>query len=166
MASSLSQILILTASFLYGCAGAETAPHAEPPTAPVSAKLSLVHQENLDTIYRSGGTVRGRTTAVLTSKTTGYVRSVDVRPGDRVNAGQLLALREANDSSALLPAYVRSAAVRRSSRSEPAAMSGGGLLAAVAVWWHSHRPSVVHFSPIRCVGNGESRRSARSRADR
>jgi multidrug efflux pump subunit AcrA (membrane-fusion protein) len=44
--------------------------------------------------------VRGRTTAVLTSKTVGYVRSVDVRAGDHVRAGQVLAVLEANDSTA------------------------------------------------------------------
>ncbi|MEO8903814.1 MAG: efflux RND transporter periplasmic adaptor subunit [Polyangiaceae bacterium] len=100
MASSLSTLLILSTSLLCGCAGTETAPNAEQTSAPAPVKLSTAHNENFDTIYRSSGTVRGRTTAVLTSKTTGYVRSVVVAPGDRVNAGQLLALLEANDSSA------------------------------------------------------------------
>jgi multidrug efflux pump subunit AcrA (membrane-fusion protein) len=63
-------------------------------------KLTSAHEENLATLYRSSGTVRGRTTAVLTSKTTGYVRAIDVRPGDTVRAGQVLALLEANDSTA------------------------------------------------------------------
>jgi RND family efflux transporter MFP subunit len=41
--------------------------------------------------------VRGRNTAVLTSKTTGYVRAVRVHSGDHVTAGQPLVELEAND---------------------------------------------------------------------
>lgn len=67
---------------------------------PIPVKLATAHEEPLDALYRTSGTVRGRTTAVLTSKTVGYVRSVDVRAGDRVKAGQVLAVLEANDSSA------------------------------------------------------------------
>ena len=67
---------------------------------PIPVKLATAHEEPLDALYRTSGTVRGRTTAVLTSKTVGYVRSVDVRAGDRVKVGQVLAVLEANDSSA------------------------------------------------------------------
>jgi multidrug efflux pump subunit AcrA (membrane-fusion protein) len=94
-----SRILIIFASGLFGCSGVEThRPEPEPP--PVAVRLTSAHDEQLDTLYRASGTVRGRTTAVLTSKTTGYVRSIDVRPGDRVRTGQVLAILEANDSSA------------------------------------------------------------------
>lgn len=67
---------------------------------PIPVKLATAVEQTLDTLYRTSGTVRGRTTAVLTSKTVGYVRSVAVRAGDRVRAGQVLATLEANDSSA------------------------------------------------------------------
>jgi multidrug efflux pump subunit AcrA (membrane-fusion protein) len=60
----------------------------------------MAHEEPLDASYRTSGTVRGRTTAVLTSKTVGYVRTVAVRAGDRVKSGQVLATLEANDSTA------------------------------------------------------------------
>jgi len=99
---SLSLVLALfalAAPMLAGCGGAEVL-HHEQEEAPVAVKLAAAHEETLDTFYRASGTVRGRTTAVLTSKTTGYVRSVDVRPGDRVRAGQVLAVLEANDSTA------------------------------------------------------------------
>ena len=89
----------LAAPVLAGCGNVEVL-HHEPEAAPVTVKLAAAHEETLDTLYRTSGTVRGRTTAVLTSKTTGYVRSVDVRPGDRVRAGQVLAVLEANDSAA------------------------------------------------------------------
>ena len=44
--------------------------------------------------------MRGRSTAVITSKTVGYVRSVLVRAGDRVTAGQPLVEIEADDVKA------------------------------------------------------------------
>jgi multidrug efflux pump subunit AcrA (membrane-fusion protein) len=84
---------------LAGCASAE-AKRGEPEAPPVVVKLATVHTEPLEARYRASGTVRWRTTAVLTSKTTGYVRSVDVRPGEGVRAGQVLATLEANDSAA------------------------------------------------------------------
>jgi RND family efflux transporter MFP subunit len=59
--------------------------------------VAVVHEEPLPIVYRASGTVRGRNTAVITSKTTAYVRAVRVRPGDRVSAGQSLIELEAND---------------------------------------------------------------------
>ncbi len=54
----------------------------------------------LPVFYRASGTVRGRTTITLTSKTSGYVRAIHVRSGDTVAAGQLLVELEANDTRA------------------------------------------------------------------
>lgn len=102
MIRSIPTALILaaaTATASTGCGRAE-AHRLEGDASPVPVTLASAHEEQLDALYRASGTVRGRTTAVLTSKTTGYVRSVDVRPGDRVRAGQVLAVLEANDASA------------------------------------------------------------------
>lgn len=99
MIPSIPFVVILTMVTLTGCGNAE-ARHQEPALPLQTVKVASVHEENLDVLYRTNGTVRGRTTAVLTSKTTGYVRTVDVRPGDHVAAGQVLAVLEANDSAA------------------------------------------------------------------
>lgn len=99
MVRSISTALVLAASALAAC-GRPAVQHQEPDAPPVPVTLTAAHEEKLDTLYRASGTVRGRTTAVLTSKTTGYVRSVDVQPGDHVHAGQVLAVLEANDSAA------------------------------------------------------------------
>lgn len=99
MARSFRVALVLVSTAIAGCGGTEVR-HQEPDAPPVPVTLSSAHEETLDTLYRASGTVRGRTTAVLTSKTTGYVRSVDVRPGDVVRQGQVLAVLEANDSAA------------------------------------------------------------------
>lgn len=74
-------------------------PHAsqmsEEPPVPVT--IATAHHEPLVALYRASGTVRGRSTAVVASKTVGYVRAVKVRPGDLVAAGQPLVELEAND---------------------------------------------------------------------
>ncbi len=80
--------LLGTTLALAGCAS--HTPHPAPEGAPVSLNVATAHVESLPVVYRASGTVRGRNTAILTSKTTGYVRAVRVRPGDRVTAGQSL----------------------------------------------------------------------------
>ena len=65
--------------------------------APTRVAVATAREEMLNTTFRGSGTVRGKNTAVLTSKTTGYVRAVHVRSGDAVVQGQLLAELEAND---------------------------------------------------------------------
>lgn len=55
--------------------------------------------------YEAAGTVRAVTSSTLASKVMGYVRAVNVSPGDRVRAGQLLASIDSRDlDSALLQA--------------------------------------------------------------
>lgn len=95
----ISPLFVFAAAVFIGCNKPEgTSPGSVGRS--VSVKLATAHEEPLDALYRTSGTVRGRTTVVLTSKTVGYVRSVDVRAGDRVKVGQVLAVLEANDSSA------------------------------------------------------------------
>ena len=84
---------------LTACASHE-ARHPPPEAPPTAVSVVAAHTETLDVLHRASGTVRGKSTAVITSKTTGYVRQVTVRPGDRVRAGQLLAVLEAKDSAA------------------------------------------------------------------
>jgi len=127
MIRSISTALALVPAGLVACGGHE-ARRQEPDVPAVPVTLSSAHEEKLDTLYRASGTVRGRTTAVLTSKTTGYVRSVDVRPGDHVNAGQVLAVLEANDSAA----SVRRARAGLEQSMESRAEAENGLRAAQA----------------------------------
>ena len=93
--SALTAAYVGTTLGLAGCAS--HAPHPAPEDAAIRVDLAPAHLEPLPVVYRASGTVRGRNTAVLTSKTTGYVRSVLVRPGDWVTAGQPLVQLEAND---------------------------------------------------------------------
>lgn len=69
-----------------------------PPVGPpVPVAIAVAHDEPLAELYLASGTVRGRTTITLTSKTSGYVRVVSVRAGDRITVGQVLVDLEAND---------------------------------------------------------------------
>lgn len=80
-----------------GACGHPESSHPAPEPAPVSATLARAHEEPLPNLYLASGTVRGRTTTTVTSKTMGYVRAIHVRPGDRVKAGARLVELEAND---------------------------------------------------------------------
>ena len=61
------------------------------------AAVARVEREPFALTYRTSGTVRGISTATLTSKTVGHVRAVHVRPADVVRAEQPLAELEAGD---------------------------------------------------------------------
>ena len=69
----------------------------------------------VERIFEASGTVRGRNTAVLTSRIVAGVREVRVHAGDRVQAGQLLAVLEDADAQA---------AVRRARADLAAAIEG------------------------------------------
>jgi len=86
--------LALTAATACSAAGKPPAPSEVPP---IRVAVSPAHAERLPIVYTASGTVRGRNTAVLASKTIGYVRTMLVQPGDAVGTGQLLAELEAND---------------------------------------------------------------------
>ncbi len=78
------------------CGHAETS-HPAPEPAPATATVARAHEEALPVVYLASGTVRGRTTTTVTSKTMGYVRAIHVRSGDHVKAGDKLVDLEAND---------------------------------------------------------------------
>ena len=92
--SPIAVALALAASASCSKPGSPVAPAAQPSRL---VAVATVHTEPLPLVYRASGTVRGRKTTVLTSKTNGYVRSVRVEPGDVVTAGQTLVQLEAND---------------------------------------------------------------------
>lgn len=88
--------VLFTLLFATSCARAVADP-AEPDGPPVRISgVTTVEREPRPTVYRATGSVRGRTTAVITSKISGYVRSVPVRAGDSVTAGQTLAVLDSD----------------------------------------------------------------------
>ena len=79
-----------------GCAPAVASPAADEGAPVRVTRVVTVALEPTPTVYRATGTVRGRNTAIITSKINGYVRSVPVRAGSTVTAGQTLVVLDAD----------------------------------------------------------------------
>jgi multidrug efflux pump subunit AcrA (membrane-fusion protein) len=62
--------------------------------------VATADRRPVERAYEASGTIRGRNTAVLTSKIVANVRDVRVRAGDVVRAGQLLAALDDSDAQA------------------------------------------------------------------
>jgi multidrug efflux pump subunit AcrA (membrane-fusion protein) len=99
-------VLSIATVVLAGCTNEPTASTQKAVRTVV--KDATAHEEPINDIYNASGTVRGRNTTVLTSKTTGYVRAVLVRSGDHVVSGQSVVQLETSDVQATV-ARVRAA---------------------------------------------------------
>ena len=108
----LSRAGLLGCLILTGCREQPRAVRAS--EAPVVA-VNAVASETI--VWPTGtgavGTVRARSSAVLASKVMGYVRDVRVHAGDRVSAGQVVAVLDAKDLDA---AYRQAQAAHDESR--------------------------------------------------
>jgi RND family efflux transporter MFP subunit len=131
MSRGLLSIVSLTA-LLAACGHAK--PHAEAPEgAPIAVDVTSAKRAPLDELYRASGTVRGHHTAVLTSKTTGYLKTVDVKAGDEVAQGQVLATIEASELEAAVRRAQAHVAETVTTRAEAdSALEGAKSSAAVA----------------------------------
>jgi RND family efflux transporter MFP subunit len=90
---------LLLIPVLIGLAGCgeprEAVSAAAPQELSVTVVNAAVHQ--WPSTYEATGTVRARTSAVVSAKWMGYVREVQVNVGDHVRAGQLLVALDARD---------------------------------------------------------------------
>ncbi len=82
---------------LAGCGDAPPEKAAAPAPTAVAVSTVPASAENWPSIYEATGTVRARTSAVISAKIMGYVREVNVQAGDRVREGQLLVNIDARD---------------------------------------------------------------------
>lgn len=108
---------------LSGCAPAPKEKIVEEkPAAAVSATTVAVAAENWPAVYEAAGTVRARTSSVVSARLMGAVREVRVEAGDRVRQGQVLATLDSRDLDVNLK---RSETAREALRSSiPEAESG------------------------------------------
>ncbi len=74
----------------------------EKPTTVQGVKIETIKLSPVEEAYEAVGTVRSKTTSVLSSKTVGNVVAVHVREGDRVRKGQLLVATDDRDGRAQL----------------------------------------------------------------
>ncbi len=70
----------------------------EKPAAVQGVKIETIKLSPVEEDYEAVGTVRSKTTSVLSSKTVGHILAVHVREGDRVRTGQLLIEIDNRDS--------------------------------------------------------------------
>lgn len=78
------------------CTSRQTTVRADA-TRPAAVETVAAESTNWETGSDAVGTVRARTSAVLSSKVMGYVREVRVHAGDAVRAGQVLAVLDSRD---------------------------------------------------------------------
>lgn len=89
--------LVLSLAFLTACHEAPRHAEASAEPTPVRAKSVAAASVEWPSIYEAVGTVRARTSAVISSKVMGYVRDVKTHTGDHVAAGQLLLQLDSRD---------------------------------------------------------------------
>lgn len=91
-------LLVLPAALWLGaCSEAPKAKPAASSSRPVAVSVITAATETWPALYEATGTVRARTSAVISAKLMGYVREVKVQTGDRVREGQLLVALDARD---------------------------------------------------------------------
>ena len=93
--------LILLVFFVIGCGRREEG-IAEKPATIHGAKIETIRLSPVEEEYEAVGTVRSKTTSILSSKTVGSILAVHVREGDRVKIGQLLIEIDDRDSRSQL----------------------------------------------------------------
>ncbi|MFN7994281.1 MAG: efflux RND transporter periplasmic adaptor subunit [Bryobacteraceae bacterium] len=86
-------------TLLTGCGGESPTKTTAPGAATPVQAVAVTSRQWPDT-YEATGTVRARTTAVLSSKVMAYVRQVSVQAGDRVRESQELITLDAQDLDA------------------------------------------------------------------
>ena len=95
---------------------------------PIVVKASPAAEVEWPSFYEAVGTVRARTSAVISSRVMGYVRQVRVQPGDRVAARQILLVLEARD----LDSALRQAQAAQTEASDASLELQGAIAAARA----------------------------------
>ena len=78
----------------------ETKASAIEAATPVTVSVARAEMRDLPNVYEAVGTVRARTSSVISARMMGYVREVRVRLGDRVTAGQVLVTLDSPDIDA------------------------------------------------------------------
>jgi RND family efflux transporter MFP subunit len=85
---------------LAGCGGMAREPGSAPAAGPLSLSTVTAAAQQWPSTYEATGTVRPRSSAVISAKWMGYVREVKVQVGNRVRAGQLLVALDARELDA------------------------------------------------------------------
>jgi multidrug resistance efflux pump len=90
-------LVVPVSMWLAGCSDAPKAKSVASSARPVAVSVITAATETWPSIYEATGTVRARTSAVISAKLMGYVREVKVQTGDHVREGQLLVTLDPRD---------------------------------------------------------------------
>jgi RND family efflux transporter MFP subunit len=96
----MTKHLVLPIALVMWLAGCGEAPREKPSASSgpaVAVSTVMAATETWPSIYEATGTVRARTTAIISAKLMGYVREVKVQTGDRVREDQLLVTLDTRD---------------------------------------------------------------------
>ncbi len=91
-------LFVLVALGAAGCAADPDTSTSAQPAVPVQTAPASLERQAAE--FESGGTVRARTTTVLSSRVMSAIAAVTVKPGDRVRAGQVLVRLDARQLDA------------------------------------------------------------------
>lgn len=92
-----SLFLIPLTLWLAGCGESAREKSTAAGGSPVAVTVVTASVAAWPSIYEATGTVRARTSALISAKMMGYVREVKVQTGDRVRRGQTLVILDARD---------------------------------------------------------------------
>src|SRR5579864_2044182 len=92
--------LVSLVVWLAGCGEAPSENEPAVPAAALAVNVVTAAVQQWPSIYEATGTVRARSSAVISAKWMGYVREVKVQVGDRVREGQLLVALDPRDLDA------------------------------------------------------------------
>jgi multidrug efflux pump subunit AcrA (membrane-fusion protein) len=88
----------LTAGLLASCGNRDSKEVKATQHSPVAVTVATVSERELPTVYEAVGTVRAKTSSVISSRMTGYIRQVHVGLGDQVKIGQVLITLDSQDT--------------------------------------------------------------------
>jgi multidrug efflux pump subunit AcrA (membrane-fusion protein) len=94
-------VLILMAAVTGSCGGKQELSTAKLPLVS-EVKIEKVQQATIDDLYEATGTVRSKTTSIVSSRILGSIIAVRVHEGERVRAGQTLIEIDSRDADAQL----------------------------------------------------------------
>jgi len=95
-------IVLMSLAISPGCSSEHRQDKHAEQRAPVKVQVVKATPGNRAQIHRLPGTVRAVRSASLASKLTGAILQVRVQPGDRVKAGQVLAVIDSREAEAML----------------------------------------------------------------
>jgi membrane fusion protein, multidrug efflux system len=88
---------VIAAGLLASCGGKEPGQVKEQSRSPIAVTVTPVAPREWPMVYEAVGTVRAKTSSVISSRMMGYVRQVHVSLGEQVKAGQTLVTIDSQD---------------------------------------------------------------------